>query len=116
MRQAVVSSRILSSYTMPPSDDTLRVNWMESLFLATKGGADALREPNVNGTFKVGGYFDAQLIELASEDGQGTGALDLFDGEEEDAEAWWKESVEKWWCVGDGRNRKGVWVQGRQVF
>ena len=25
------------------------------------------------------------------------------------------EMVEKWWCVGDTRNRAGMWIQGRKV-
>ena len=25
------------------------------------------------------------------------------------------EMIEKWWCIGDTRNRKRVWIQGHQV-
>ena len=25
------------------------------------------------------------------------------------------ESLEKWWCLGDVRNRIGMWVQGREL-
>lgn len=51
----------------------LRVNWRESLFLATKGGAKALKQV---GEFVVGAPFDAQqsallglsLVEEAADD------------------------------------------------
>ena len=26
-----------------------------------------------------------------------------------------EEIVEKWWCIGDDRNRKAVWVQGSSL-
>lgn len=26
-----------------------------------------------------------------------------------------EEMIEKWWCVGDDRNRKGMWIQGVSV-
>lgn len=41
----------------------------------------------------------------------GIGPLDFFDtpaGIEEDM-------IEKWWCVGDTRNRSAVWVQGTRL-
>jgi guanine deaminase len=48
-------------------------------------------------------------------DGESLGPLDLFDLPEEAEEGWWREAVERWWCVGDDRNRTGMWVQGRRV-
>jgi len=44
--------------------------------------------------------------------GEGIGALDFFSDVITVTEA----AVEKWWCAGDDRNRKSVWVQGSQVF
>ena len=38
----------------------LSIDWKEALFLATKGGADALNLPKGSGTFAVGAPFDAQ--------------------------------------------------------
>ena len=26
-----------------------------------------------------------------------------------------EDMIEKWWCLGDTRNRSGMWVQGRYV-
>ena len=58
--------------------------------------------------------------------GMGTGALDYFDLEFEfQAQAKASsppmappssEEIEKWWCIGDVRNRLGMWIQGRRVF
>ena len=43
----------------------------------------------------------------------GVGPLDWFDL---DASSKLDlEMVEKWWCVGDTRNRAGMWIQGRAV-
>lgn len=39
----------------------LSINWIESLYLATKGGATTLRVPGFTGSFTVGSSFDAQL-------------------------------------------------------
>jgi guanine deaminase len=41
---------------------------------------------------------------------EGIGGLDLFGYSKMN-----EEMVEKWWCNGDDRNRKSVWVQGRRV-
>ena len=38
----------------------------------------------------------------------GTGALDFFDYPVKIT----PEVVEKWWCLGDNRNRTSMWVQG----
>ena len=57
--------------------------------------------------------------------GMGIGALDYFDLEFESqaqAKAFKlssspsSEEIEKWWCIGDARNRLGMWIQGRRVF
>ena len=55
----------------------------------------------------------------------GIGALDYFDLEfESQTQAKASpspsppsfEEIEKWWCIGDVRNRLGMWIQGRRVF
>lgn len=129
MRQAVITSRIRdsaerearilpngdSSSTQACPERDLRVNWKEALFLATRGGAMALKEPGVGGRFAVGEAFDAQRIILAAENGAGIGALDLFDLEAGELVAW-EELVERWWCQGVKENRTGVWVQGRRLL
>jgi guanine deaminase len=58
------------------------------------------------------------IVELASPDGVGIGALDFFDDDPvtmADSSDWWQEAIEKWWCVGSAVNRKAMFVQGRQV-
>ncbi|BEI95224.1 hypothetical protein CcaverHIS631_0101730 [Cutaneotrichosporon cavernicola] len=115
MRNAVLVARLRegarregSSQPGKEEEGNLHVDWKESLYLATAGGRDAL---GLAGTFKVGAPFDAQQITLV-QDGP-VGSLDIFDLG--DDEKWWHEAVERWWCVGDDRNRTGMWVQGRKV-
>ena len=45
--------------------------------------------------------------------GEGTGPIDYF--EDPRSSELTLDMVEKWWCLGDARNRKGMWVQGRSV-
>ncbi|WVF68728.1 hypothetical protein IAT40_003500 [Kwoniella sp. CBS 6097] len=96
----------------------VKVDWKEAVYLATRGGKKGM---GLGGALEVGMEFDAQLIELASKSSpSGTGPLDLFDLQiDEDPskldEAWWNESIERWWCNGDERNRKGMWVQGKKI-
>ncbi|KAG5644914.1 hypothetical protein DXG03_007466 [Asterophora parasitica] len=132
MRWAVGVSRMREGATSESrpqgveAEAPLAINWQESLYLATVGGLDALGLPaRAMGTFDVGAPFDAQQIRLFEpESARGVGALDFFDLEikvergerlEELAEIT-LEMVEKWWCVGDGRNRVALWVQGRAVW
>ena len=42
----------------------------------------------------------------------GIGPLDFFEHPDKIT----LEMVEKWWCLGDIRNRFAVWVQGRQLW
>jgi guanine deaminase len=44
--------------------------------------------------------------------GLGVGALDYFDLGSTSASS---AEIEKWWCIGDVRNRVGMWIQGRRV-
>ncbi|WWC88345.1 uncharacterized protein L201_003255 [Kwoniella dendrophila CBS 6074] len=96
---------------------SLSVNWIESLYLATRGGKKGM---GLGGFFDIGTEFDAQLIELASKDtSTGTGPLDLFSLppiENQLDEHSWEDYIEVWWCNGDDRNRKGMWTQGRRVL
>ncbi|PPR04502.1 hypothetical protein CVT24_013108 [Panaeolus cyanescens] len=104
--------------------ESLAIDWKESLYIATRGGAIAL---GLKGMFVVGGTFDAQEIKLYdSVKGQGVGPLDFFDAERdlgedsstelEDPEFPLNEdAIEKWWCLGDFRNRGRMWVLGREI-
>ncbi|KIL61377.1 hypothetical protein M378DRAFT_129848 [Amanita muscaria Koide BX008] len=117
MRQAVVVSRMRESERVTKGekhDDSLAINWKESLYLATRGGAIALNLPLGTGAFQVGAPFDAQQINVYDlNSGSGIGQLDFFDANEvfEIGE----DVVEKWWCIGDTRNRSRMWVQGDVV-
>ncbi|KAJ7781770.1 hypothetical protein DFH07DRAFT_729059 [Mycena maculata] len=120
MRHAVSTSRMRrgSKIMAGRGDDgkTLAIDWQESLYLATKGGAAALGLPT--GAFAVGSPFDAQEISLFDPQGTGIGALDFFDLEATGRAGSMSdppvtlEMVEKWWCLGEARNRAGMWVQG----
>jgi guanine deaminase len=66
MRMSVIVSRIregnrIVSGQTADDDKPLSIDWKESLYLATRGGALALGLPNGSGTFQVGAPFDAQL-------------------------------------------------------
>ncbi|KAJ7095736.1 hypothetical protein B0H15DRAFT_826860 [Mycena belliarum] len=117
MRHAVSISRMRqgSKIMAGTVDDgkTLAIDWTEALYLATRGGATAL-ELTI-GIFAVGVPFDAQEISLLDSHMGGVGALDFFDQEASGpstGRSITPEMLEKWWCLGDERNRKGIWVQG----
>ncbi|KAH7870908.1 Metallo-dependent hydrolase [Lentinula edodes] len=128
MRMAVAVSRIREGERVRTvSSDhgkSLAIDWKESLFLATLGGAQALGIDS--GIFTVGAPFDAQQIRLFDpRSGIGAGALDFFELEmvvtKCHEESYKKpdlteEMIEKWWCIGDERNREAVWVQGVKIF
>lgn len=42
------------------------------------------------------------------------GDIDLFP-DDLNAEGITVDMIEKWWCLGDARNRGAVYIQGRQV-
>ncbi|KDQ18508.1 hypothetical protein BOTBODRAFT_28881 [Botryobasidium botryosum FD-172 SS1] len=109
MRQAVITSRMREGARLTAKQEgrSLTVGWKESLYMATKGGAEALGL--LTGEFVVGAPFDAQQIELLAESKRGS--LDFYDALE-----WAEDTIEKWWCLGDSRNRVGVWVQGKQIL
>ncbi|EDR13170.1 uncharacterized protein LACBIDRAFT_188306 [Laccaria bicolor S238N-H82] len=128
MRHAVSVSRIRESSQHEKDTDsqdagtthkTLAIDWKESLYLATRGGAEALTLPAKSGTFEVGSFFDAQLIQLVDPVRRlGVGALDFFDLEANgngDVKLN-LDMLEKWWCIGDTKNRVGMWVQGVKVL
>ncbi|KAE9405658.1 Metallo-dependent hydrolase, partial [Gymnopus androsaceus JB14] len=125
MRTAVAVSRIREGQrekepcgvnaTNGPNAKSLAIDWKESLFLATSGGAKALGIDS--GLFAVGRPFDAQQICLLDTNRVGVGALDFFELEKEKTSEdrsiqLLDEMIEKWWCVGDERNRMGMWIQG----
>ncbi|KAI5896925.1 Metallo-dependent hydrolase [Schizophyllum commune H4-8] len=126
MRQAVIVSRMREGERIiqqqdkqaEAQDPNLAINWKEALYLATRGGAIALDLPQGTGSFVVGAPFDVQRIRLYDGDsGVGVGALDFFDLELDPAAPRFlsEEMIEKWWCLGDARNRVAMYVQGRSL-
>ncbi|KAF9523894.1 hypothetical protein CPB83DRAFT_862086 [Crepidotus variabilis] len=120
MRQAVMVSRmregVRSMDASRSSDTKVSIDWVESLYLATRGGSRAL---GLEGIFKIGAPFDAQEVAIYDTyTNRGIGALNYFDLEsrlEDERIVLDREMVEKWWCLGDGRNRRHVWIQGHPV-
>ena len=64
MRMAVAVSRLREGLLKREAGDDAssnpRIDWKESLYLATKGGAEAMDLPRGSGWFNVGAPFDAQ--------------------------------------------------------
>ncbi|KAL1837343.1 hypothetical protein VTJ49DRAFT_3971 [Mycothermus thermophilus] len=97
--------------------DRQKLSVEEVLYLATRGGAEAVGLAGKVGGFEVGMEWDAQLIGLGvvGEDGEveeqdgGDGNVDVFGWES------WPDRVAKWVYTGDDRNTKRVWVKGRLV-
>ncbi|KAF4599518.1 Vacuolar fusion protein mon1 [Pleurotus pulmonarius] len=119
MRHAVTvskmreGSRILSRLGDDTTDSRLDIDWKMALYLATTGGAIALGMPPGWGTFQVGAPFDAQQIQVLDCVGQtGIGAITVFDWGDLPSGGLTMEILEKWWCLGDYRNRVAVWTQG----
>ncbi|KAJ7176017.1 hypothetical protein C8R46DRAFT_77568 [Mycena filopes] len=122
MRQAVSVSRMRQGAKQIAGggdEKSLAIDWKESLYLATRGGATALGL--TTGVFAVGVPFDAHQICLLDDlNGHGVGALDFFDLEESPptnvtSSPITFDMVEKWWCLGDTRNQSRIWVQGAEL-
>ncbi|KIJ54214.1 hypothetical protein M422DRAFT_25158 [Sphaerobolus stellatus SS14] len=117
MRQAVITARMRDNTRIEEEKSTssLRVDWKESIYLATVGGATALGLVSQDSQpFQVGLPFDAQQIDLYDEHkGEGVGNLDFFDEPEKGLTV---EMLEKWWCLGDTRNRSAMYVQGKKIL
>lgn len=114
MRSAVLVSKLRSqSEQLSNSKSNSKdITWIEALYLATRGGSLALSPPldPLHGSFKIGAPFDAQFIITRQQDGSKIGGINYFTPE-------WdlQEAVEKWWTLGDTRNRKGLWIAGRRL-
>lgn len=150
MRMSVAVSRLreglLKRESQTPGDTTIknpRIDWKESLYLATKGGAEAMGLPRGSGWFNVGAPFDAQqsmsfrhphssvilvltcspfvfvVLLYDAKTGEGVGALDFLDHDDKSPLSRLElveDVIEKWWCLGDVRNRVAVWVQGNSLL
>ena len=148
MRTSIAVSRLREGLLKresqtPGKSGNPRIDWKESLYLATKGGAEAMGLPH--GRFNVGAPFDAQqsastftanrlaLVRHVTDmsvfvlvvrlydptTGEGVGPLDFLDHNEKSPLLRFKlteDVIEKWWCLGDVRNRVAVWVQGNPLL
>ncbi len=113
----------------------ISVDWKEALYLGTRGGALALGLGG--GVFKNGLPFDAQQSTYSpscmlggsyadfplllvclfnpSAKPRGTGSLDFLNLGHGSFDLS-PEVIEKWWCLGDTRNRTGMWIQGKRII
>ena len=88
------------------------IDWRYALWLATRGGAQALALEGRVGGFDAGADFDALLVDAAAGD-----VLFTLD----DGSAWTPRVegpaalVERYVNLGDDRNVAAVWVRGREV-
>ncbi|QRW15227.1 amidohydrolase family protein [Ceratobasidium sp. AG-Ba] len=112
MRQAVITSRMRNGFQteLVPGDAPFSIDWKESLYMATRGGAIALGMKS--GIIEPGAPFDVQRIDFFNAAGEGLGDMDFFDVPTMLTEP----IVEKWWCLGNSANRLSMWVQGRKIF
>ena len=96
-----------------PDTNYKALNYKEVLYLATLGGAEALSVDSKVGNFVRGKEFDALIVETF------TGPIDKFNVPETFAHKSKKqkllELVQRFVYVGDDRNIKQVFVQGKQV-
>jgi len=97
------SPSMLNSMRTSVINSRNEVNWKESLFLATQGGADALGLGDVVGSFEVGKRFDA--VEFNAEGG------DCFDVFKTDTA---EDVFQKIMTNGDDRLISKVWVNGQR--
>lgn len=105
MRHAVVTSRIVAEKDAAPRK---ALSWREVLYLATKGGADALGLET--GSLAPGNHFDALIVDAAVPGGP----VDVFTKPKGKLGSS-SEYLEKFFWNGDDRNIRDVYVAGRRV-
>ena len=112
IRMAVMASRMLESGVdalVPPerrgAGRPSRISVAEALYLATKGGAEALELPV--GSFEVGRAFDMQVIDIRRPYADLTG-FGVFDAPE--------DRLARILYLATPDNIREVWVQGARVF
>jgi guanine deaminase len=100
MRQAVIASRT-AAFSDPTTEP---ITMTEAFYLATKGGANVLSLGNVCGDLTAGKKCDILVVDTSST------PLDLIGFEN------LEERFEKFLFVGDDRNIKEVYVDGKLVI
>lgn len=105
MRQASNVSRHLALHL---KTDRYVLGFSEIVYLATLGGAKVVGMEERIGSFEQGKKFDALLVDV-----EGVVSVDsgLWEGEEDGSEA----MLKKWVFLGDDRNIRRVWVDGKLV-
>lgn len=105
--------------SMQSGDVTNNISVAEALHMATQGGAKAVGLENLVGLFKVGKRFDAQLINLETEN-PNVGVFSFRKARVSDTSPSRRKNlhdlVEKWLFCGDDRNCVKVWCNGRLVL
>lgn len=112
-------SSAMPAEQMSSNGQKLDITWKESIYVATLGGARAIDRNTYLGNFQVGKSFDAQLIQLQTDDeDQQTrrGMVDLFGESFPTGKVGLEEVVEKWWSLGSVHDRVGVWVAGKKLL
>lgn len=105
LRIAVLASKALA--LTHPRGKEVEVDWRTALWSATVGGAQCLGIADRVGVVEVGKAFDVVLVDVGD---SAEGPVDVFEGMDD-----LERMVEKFIHLGDERNMKGVWVQGRKV-
>ncbi|CAA20441.1 guanine deaminase Gud1 [Schizosaccharomyces pombe] len=103
LRHAAMTSRSLS-YVL--GDPKVMLDLSELLYLATQGGAEVVSRGDQVGSFAVGKYWDALIVDLSAETHS---CVDIFERDT------WPVMLSKWVFTSDDRNLAQVWVNGRLV-
>jgi guanine deaminase len=104
IRQSIVASTV-TSFNM--GDDLAKpLSYQEAFHLATVGGAKVLGMDNVLGNFQTGKKADILVVDGHCDDSP----FDVFEGEEE------MEIFQKFLFLGDNRNIKTIFVDGKKVL
>lgn len=103
---------IKGSGRLEVQDHTYRpLNYKQTIYLATLGGAEALALSNITGNFVVGKYFDALIVDTSKYPLQNYNA----GNESKSPDLNLLEMVQKFIYVGDDRNISRVYVAGNQI-
>lgn len=110
-RSAVIASKSLwqAKYyaneisSSSEEEDKCSITYKHAFYLATLGGAEALGLEHEIGTFRVGFKFDAILLSAKNNN------IHVFETDTVE------DVFQKMCCLGDDRNVKRVYVQGRRV-
>ncbi|KAM3962128.1 guanine deaminase-like isoform 2-T2 [Aphomia sociella] len=86
------------------------INWKEAFYLATLGGAKALKLDDKIGNFDVGKDFDALLVDVYIKGGQIERYESIVSAEERDIAL-----LQRFVYLGDDRNIVQVYVKGNKV-